>query len=534
MTDLEPGSRPVLISWLAVSHDPFNEDGSPGPTLTFLCDPDSPYRGAVEDFVLFYNQSNHEKIARRLDNAIQERCRGSSPEIHFRHLPLDPIDHQEIFDKLRPQLREIREEFSERELAIHVSPGTPAAHTVWVLLAETGLIEPPFRLFQTLRRSDRAGSSTIAPVEIGLDTPLRSFQKPVEDRSAHDEGSDVRLEPDAYRSAKRQEVFESALRYAQLNVPIMILGERGTGKSQLADWVRLNSPFRNPENDDAPPKVACGQFTSTLVRSEIFGHRKGAFTGATEDRDGLLETADGDTLFLDEIGDLGSEVQRLLIRAIENKEYTPHGSDETRTSDFRLITATNRPRHELEDVLAADFLDRISYFTLEMPPLRETPEDLPILWRRVLRVAAGRAGVSSDQVKALIEHQDEVLRHLEGHPLPGNFRDLFSLAYHLFAELSGDEEVQSAINRAAQDALYEHWGETQDPKEEIRIAFGDGRPLSPQVLDHGPINTNSVLNQLRRYLAREIRRLARASEEIDSPASICDVTNRSLQKWVQL
>jgi transcriptional regulator with AAA-type ATPase domain len=540
MSSIEPGQRPVLVSWLAVRHDPYNpDDDLPGPTLTFLCDPESPYQGVVEDFVLFYNRRNHEGTVRKLEKAIQERSRGAAPNVHARHLPVNPIDHQELFDTLRALLREVRDEFSGRELAIHVSPGTPAAHTVWVLLAETGLIEPPFRLYQTLRRSDRGGSAAIAPVEIGLDTPLRSFQQPAASRSAHDEGSDVRLDPSAYESDRRQEVFDRALRYAGLNVPIMILGERGTGKSQLADWIRLNSPFRKEKNDDAPPKVACGQFSGDLVRSEIFGHREGAFTGATSDRDGLLKAADGDTLFLDEIADLSAEVQRLLIRAIENKEYTPHGSDQTRESDFRLITATNVPEPKLGEALAADFLDRVSYFTLDMPPLRETPEDLPVLWSRVLQVAASRADVSDGQLDRVAEHRDAVLRHLQDHPLPGNFRDLFSLAYHLFAEMGVAEDLSTAIDRAARNALYggrhgHRNGHERNRTKEIRSAFGEDRPLSPWVLDQGPINTTVALDQLRHYLAREIRRLARLDDDVSSPSSICDVSDRSLQKWVQL
>lgn len=134
----------------------------------------------------------------------------------------------------------------------------------------------------------------------------------------------------------------------------------------------------------------------------------------------------------------------------------------------------------------------------------------------------------------ITHHKDAVLQHLEDHPLPGNFRDLFGFAYHLFAELSGEGEIGLAIDRAAQDSLHVQWDQDQAPIQEIREAFGEGRPLSPHVLDKGPIETNSVLDRLRRYLAKEIRRLARLNSEVDSPASICDVSNRSLQKWVQL
>ncbi len=533
---VSPGSQPVLVSWLAVGNDPFNRSGNPGPTLTFLCDPDSPYRGVVEDAVIYYNSPDHRSINDRLETEIRDRSRNDGPTLDFRHLPVHPIDHKEIFEALRSEFLDLREEFAGRELAIHLSPGTAAAHTVWVLLAETGLIEPPFRLFQTLKRSDRSRSSPIQPVEIGLDTPLRSFQEPDSAPSVSDEGSQVRLNPSAYRSNRRQETFEKALRYSQLNVPILICGERGTGKSQLADWIRLNSPYRQPENDNSPPKVACGQFTGDLVRSEIFGHREGAFTGATSDRDGLLKTADGDTLFLDEIGDLSQKVQRLLIRAVENKEYTPHGADEVLESDFRLITATNLPWHELEEVLAADFLDRISYFTIRMPSLRDTPEDLPVLWKRVLQVAADRAQVQSSIVEEILDNQELITSRLKSHPLPGNFRDLFSLAYHIFAEVGAqDAEIESAV-RIAMEESFSHPKEPSnaDQTERIRRHFGDGHPLPMDLLEEEDIDTTAALNRLRRYLAEEIRRLSGESEEISDPSTICDVSRRSLQKWSDL
>lgn len=539
MSKIQPGRRPVLISWLAVNNDPFGRDGSPGPTLTFLCNPDSPYRGVVDDAVIFYNQKkkegSHYATAQRLIREIENHSQGEGPNVHLIHTPLNPVDHKEIFDRMRGQLQDLREKFPDQELAIHVSPGTPAMHTAWVLLAETGSVEEPFRLLKTVRRGERRGRGPVQPIEIGLETPLRRFQTPAERAPVEDEGSDVRLDPAAYQSELRKSTFDEALRYAQIKVPILILGERGTGKSQLADWIRLNSPFRNPENDDSPPKVACGQFSGDLVRSEIFGHQEGAFTGATSDRDGLMEKADGDTLFLDEVGDLTPEVQRLLIRAVENKEYTPHGSDEVLTSDFRLVTATNLNWEDLRDRLAADFLDRISYFTVEMPPLRETPEDLPILWKRVLRTAAERADIRHDLVETVNEHQDTIARYLRDHPLRGNFRDLFRLAYYIFAyAVESDVTVEAAVEKGVQIGLSGQLGESDDQADLIRKSFGQGEPLPPDIIaGDSLIETSTALDRLRRYLATEIRRLNRTHALGEDPGEICDVSSRSLQKWMK-
>jgi transcriptional regulator with AAA-type ATPase domain len=322
--------------------------------------------------------------------------------------------------------------------------------------------------------------------------------------------------------------------FAKLNVPVLLLGERGTGKSTLATWIRSNSPFRKPENDSAPPAVACGQFSPELVRSELFGHVKGAFTGAQSHRAGLLKVADGDTLFLDEIADLSAEVQRLLIRAIENKEYTPEGSDKTLNSEFRLIVATNRPWNALEKCLDADFLDRISYFTLEAPPLRETPEDLPMLWRQVLREAVRRAQVDRSVIDKIIACEEAVIEPLQHHPLPGNFRDLFSLSYHILAKLQQEHTtVTEAIEYGLRDGLRSRHGRVEfDPVIAAIAGFSEGRPLAPEVFDGKILETKKAFDHFRKYLATEIRRAAAFQGQ--KPEDLCDRTNRALQKWVNL
>jgi DNA-binding NtrC family response regulator len=509
-----------------------NEDGTPGPTLTLLLDPDSPYRGSVAEAHVLYNDVSHRPIGRQLQNEVEKRG-GKGIDLQLHHIDVSPIDHQSLFQHLRKVVGQLRQYAPDVPLVVHVSPGTPAMHTVWVLMAETGLIEEPFTLVQSVRRGDRQGGPPVVPVEIGLETPLKTYRsaRPETGRTSEDR---VRADPMESRSARRRQLYERAQMFAQLKVPVLLLGERGTGKSTLATWIRSNSPFRQAVNDETPPQVACGQFSPQLVRSELFGHVKGAFTGAQSDREGLLNVADGDTLFLDEIADLSPEVQRLLIRAIENKEYTPEGSDETLTSDFRLITATNRPWDELQERLDADFLDRISYFTLEVPPLRETPEDLPALWRQVIRKAADRAQVDSEIVSEVKTLEEDIIEPLQNHPLPGNFRDLFSLAYHILAELQQDDAtIEGAIERGLDTGLRSGPTETGVGPVEAAIAgFSDRKPLAPEVFDGTPLVTKEAFDQFRRYLATEIRRAASFYDQ--RPEELCDRTDRSLQDWIKL
>ncbi len=146
------------------------------------------------------------------------------------------------------------------------------------------------------------------------------------------------------------------------------------------------------------------------MRAELFGYKKGAFTDAKEDTEGLLHVADGDTLFLDEIGDIPRDLQRLLIRAIEEKSFTRVGARIPEKSDFRLITATNLPWRDLQNRLDPDFLDRIGVLVLEVPPLREIRADLPWLWQHVYQQALRRSGVAAERVS--LEAADHARRTL--------------------------------------------------------------------------------------------------------------------------
>lgn len=142
-----------------------------------------------------------------------------------------------------------------------------------------------------------------------------------------------------------------------------------------------------------------------LARSELFGHRRGAFTGATSDREGLLEQSDGDTLFLDEVADLDRDTQRLLMAALEGRGFHRLGDDKARRSRFRLVSATNQPLETLATrTLDRDFFDRVAVFVLRVPPLRECRDDLPDFWRRVLEWAARASSAHVDGWEEYASH----------------------------------------------------------------------------------------------------------------------------------
>ena len=210
---------------------------------------------------------------------------------------------------------------------------------------------------------------------------------------------------------------ELARRVAPTDLPVLITGEHGTGKELLAQTIHEHSA--RAARDFVP--INCGALTESLLESTLFGHKKGAFTGATQDRDGLLVKADGGTLFLDEIGDMPPALQVKLLRAIEYGEVLPVGSDHPVYVDVRIVSATNRTLEQMmtEGTFREDLFWRIRGTQLTLPPLRERIEDIPLLAKHFLNLSAPLC--VDKQPRVLSEEAIEVLVR---HRWPGNMREL--------------------------------------------------------------------------------------------------------------
>jgi transcriptional regulator with AAA-type ATPase domain len=524
---MKASATPVLISWVAVNNDPYererdrryrlvNDRPVPGPTLTVLFDEESPLSGKIREVVLLHRETessgnDRENLAvQETLRAIQERSRDI--QVHLEAWRgQDPTDHRSIFEFLREKAPEIRRRFPGRELIIHVSPGTGAMHTVWVLMAETGFFDPPFRVVQSLRKEDRRGRPAVIPLELGIETFYKVYKASRPSQVASNEQG-VTWDPARFRTARMKTLFTEARRFAHLNVPILLLGERGTGKTTLASWIRLHSPFRREEQDSHWPAVACGQYTPETMRAELFGYRKGSFTGAASDKEGLLVAAHGDTLFLDEVGDVSRDLQRLLIKALEEKRYFPLGDDRPRKSNFRLLAATNLDLHELRRRLDPDFLDRIGLLTLQLPPLREVREELDWLWEATYDQAAQRAGVPKRTAQIGGTHHRRVVSGLCSHPLPGNLRDLFGVAYHILGARSDPHEPLSpekAVEYGLRALAGPRAAGEGSVSRAVARAFADSSPLDG-VLDAAThIPTKLVERDLKAFVADELRRLSK-------------------------
>ncbi len=217
-------------------------------------------------------------------------------------------------------------------------------------------------------------------------------------------------------SLEMRALFAVLEKVAPQDVTVLIEGESGTGKELVAQEIHAHSRRK----DGALMVFDCGAVPENLVESELFGHVKGAFTGATADRKGLFELADGGTLFLDEIGELPKEIQPKLLRALETREVRPVGGSKSIVCDVRLIAATNR---DLQDEVRRgnfreDLFFRLNVVRVKVPPLRRRREDVPALVDHFLRAAAARGGGPREPVPP------DVLSMLANHNWPGNVREL--------------------------------------------------------------------------------------------------------------
>jgi len=260
------------------------------------------------------------------------------------------------------------------------------------------------------------------------------------------------------RSSAMQDLLAQAQRVAASDAGVCIFGASGTGKELLARAIHRASPRAER------PFVAvnCGAIPEGLLESELFGHKKGSFTGAVADRRGLFQAAEGGTLFLDEVGDMPLSLQVKLLRAIEDKSVRAVGSNETHAVDVRIISATHR---KLEEKIAAgefreDLYYRLNVVKLYLPALAERREDIPLLANHSLSRLAERYR------RSRLAFAPEAMQALVSAPWPGNVRQLLNVVEQAVA-LSATEVIPESLVRQALDA----GDSTLTPLDEARRAF---------------------------------------------------------------
>jgi two-component system response regulator HydG len=217
------------------------------------------------------------------------------------------------------------------------------------------------------------------------------------------------------RSPEMEKLYRIVAKAAQSTHPVLILGESGTGKELVARSIHFSGPYR----DQPFIPVDCGSLVPTLIESELFGHVKGAFTGAQHAKDGLLAIAEGGTVFLDEVGELPIDLQAKLLRAIQEREIRPVGSTKHIPINVRILAATNRDLEEgvSQGTFRRDLYYRLNVLSLRIPSLRERRQDIPLLANHFLE----RLSRDSGTERTL---SDEALKSMLAYDWPGNVREL--------------------------------------------------------------------------------------------------------------
>jgi transcriptional regulator with PAS, ATPase and Fis domain len=213
-----------------------------------------------------------------------------------------------------------------------------------------------------------------------------------------------------------QDVIERATLVAETKSTVLITGETGTGKEMVARLIH----HRSTQREMPLIKVNCAAIPETLLESELFGHVRGAFTGATMTKRGKFALADGGSIFLDEIGTLSTAIQSKLLRVLQEREFEPLGAERTQRVDVRVIAATNRDLKQMvtDGRFQEDLYYRLNVIPIAIPPLRERREDIPVLIDHFIDKHRQRTGKRIDGVA------DEVLRALQRYDWPGNVREL--------------------------------------------------------------------------------------------------------------
>jgi DNA-binding NtrC family response regulator len=246
------------------------------------------------------------------------------------------------------------------------------------------------------------------------------------------------------RSPEMEKLYRIVAKAAQSTHPVLILGESGTGKELVARSIHFSGPFK----DKPFIPVDCGSLVPTLIESELFGHVKGAFTGAQKPKEGLLAIAEGGTVFLDEVGELPVDLQAKLLRAIQEHEIRPVGSTRRIPINVRILAATNR---DLETAVAEgrfrrDLYFRLNVLTLRIPPLRERKQDIPLLAQHVLERLSRTTGTQYTL-------SDEALKTMLAYDWPGNVRELENCLERACTMSSGPLLHTADLSSAVQNAV---------------------------------------------------------------------------------
>ena len=329
-------------------------------------------------------------------------------------------------------LRRIRQDFPQIAVLVITQYGTIESAVEATRLGAADFVTKPFHLDDLRAKLDRLVHA------LDLERENRVLREELRSRPGFGELVGV--------STKMQRVYQLIEKVAPHTCPVLILGESGTGKELVARSIHFSSARR--ERPFVP--VDCSALVPTLIESELFGYVKGAFTGATQSRHGLLETAAGGTLFLDEIGDLPIDLQAKFLRALQEREIKPVGSNERVSIDVRVIAATNRDLEEAirKNQFRQDLFFRLNVVQVKLPPLRDRKNDIPMLVNSFLEKF-------SPPQRPPTAISEEAMGRLMAYDWPGNVRELENAVERAVALGSGQALTLADLPSNLQLGIFE-------------------------------------------------------------------------------
>ncbi len=401
---------------------------------------------SVDKIVLLFNtngrtknNTTYESIATHLKNEIIRRKYCNKEEVIIKEINFQDItDHREIYKYLLNYLNSEFLDTSEFEYYAAISSGTPAMQTAWILIAESAQF--PLNLLKTIEKKHSVDRNLVKKIE--LITGIKEY---------------IIANEKKYKSSNKSHFLEieypTELNEFQKQIAvskhhILIYGETGTGKEVLAGTIHKES-----ERNGKFIPLNCAGLSEALLESELFGHKKGAFTGADRDKKGIVEEHSDGTLFLDEINSLPIQLQAKLLRFLDSGEYRAVGSNEVKKSKIRVIAATNELLYQKvqDKEFRSDLYYRLMTIQFKIKPLRERKENLKTL---------------ITTINPSIKFSEDGLLELENYDFPGNVRELKIILDRLSLMSKGNQisvgDVKEVLNGVMLESKY---AEISIPKE---------------------------------------------------------------------
>lgn len=460
--------RELLLSFVG-NHDPVQRPtDDPGPVLSLL------QAHRFDTVVLLVSGPDYAERAQVIRTVTEEL--DSSIRFSFVDVRLESVvDYEELYGTITSTLQRLEGSLrlSEYDLSVLLDPGTPQMQTIWFVLVQAGVLKA--RLLQGIPARFADGVYRYRQVRVDPERfPLSiSLAAASGDRVVVAEtppefsagiGQWINLErPVVGESPAMQQLLESVRRVAPFSETVLLTGETGTGKEIIArslhEFSRSDGPFVSKN---------CAAIAQALVESELFGHAKGAYTGATEDRLGAFRAAHGGTLLLDEVGELPLETQARLLRVLEEGEVTPVGADRAETVNVRIVAATNRNLHEMvsDGSFRADLYERLRAIPLEIPPLRDRGDDVRLLIDHFSSLWNTRHSGNRRFSAAAIDN-------LAAYHWPRNVRQLSNVVNRLLTFASGDEIDDATVREALDREDSPGFGRSGDRRS-------TARPIEPE------------------------------------------------------